>query len=90
MSIPIRPPLPDTSAHRRRVDLHARADAASRIVSPSQVAYIRGRQQRWTEPELAEIWTAAVEDCRDRMAASRYFPITLQFQKIALSTMNCF
>ena len=57
---PTIPPLPGADARKRRADLHARVDSASAIGTPSQVAYIRGRQRRWTEPELAEQWAAAV------------------------------
>jgi len=80
--------MPDASAHRRRLDLHARVDAASRIVSPSQVAYIRGRQQRWTEPELAELWQSAVHDCRTRMAASNHLYVHVPFCKSICSFCN--
>ncbi|HCH62231.1 MAG: hypothetical protein CL927_11875 [Deltaproteobacteria bacterium] len=87
-SSPKPPPLHSTDVRQRRVALHARADRASRIATPSQVAYIRGRQKRWTEPELADLWTSAVQDTHNRGSGSNHLYVHVPFCKSICSFCN--
>ena len=85
---PTIPALPDADARTRRTKLHARADSTLTIGTPSQVAYIHGRQRRWTEPELAELWTAAVQDRQARQTGSNHLYVHVPFCKSICSFCN--
>jgi coproporphyrinogen III oxidase-like Fe-S oxidoreductase len=82
------PALPDAAFLKRRTDLHERVDRASRIVSPSQVAYIRGAPHTWSEAELAVQWQGAARDFQQRGTGTNHLYVHVPFCKSICSFCN--